>query len=504
VTSSAPAWIIAVPFFAAVLLPMVHRISRAWVHPLALVGSGAALIFALYAAASVVIHGGPVIHTLGGWAPPWGIELRVDYLSAVMVVLIAVLSFLVLLFGHQGLEARIRGRGHFYYAMYLLFTVGLFGMVLTHDLFNLYVFLEVSSLAGYALIAVGERASPFAAFRYLILGTLGAMLFLLGLGYLYGLTGTLNFLDMAERLSALEQSRAVLVALALVLTGFGLKAALFPLHAWLPDSYTYAPSVTVAFMAAVGTKVGAYGVFRILFTIYEVGTLELYRPVIEVMGWMSAVAILAGSILAMAQSDLKRMLAYSSVSQIGYVLLGFSFLNADGIVGGTLHIVNHAFMKCCLFLVVGALMARVGHRDIRRLTGMGRKMPWVMAAFSVAAISMVGLPPTAGFFSKWYLVLGAVEAGQWIFVGVILVSSLLNAAYFFRVLERVYLSRPDEETATAEETATDPEVQPWIATRLPASMLTPILVTSASLLVLGFASAPLVEHVLQFIVPPGL
>ncbi len=529
-TSNSLAWIIAVPFFAAAVLPMVRRLGKAWVLPTALIGSGAALIFALYAAAIVVGSGEPVRHELGGWEPPWGIELRMDHLSAVMTVLIASLSFLVLVFGRGGMEKRLEGRSHFYYSMYMLFTVGLFGMVLTHDLFNLYVFLEVSSLAGYSLIAVGERASPFAAFRYLILGTLGALLFLLGLGYLYAITGTLNFIDVAERLAPLGDSRAALVALALMLTGFGIKAALFPLHAWLPDSYAYASNLTVAFMAAVGTKVGAYGIFRVLFTIYETGNLQFHMPVVQIMGILAAIAILAGSILAMAQSDLKRMLAYSSVSQIGYVLLGFSMLNANGIMGGVLHIVNHAFMKCCLFLVVGAMMAQVGHRDIRRLSGMGRKMPWVMAAFSLAAISMIGLPPTAGFFSKWYLILGAVDAGSWIFVAVILVSSLLNAAYFFRVLERVYLKREDPaeaalETAVATTSATpvsgssalavQPEEalevreeeapRPWLGPgTLPATMLAPIGITAISLLALGLGSAWLVENVLRFIVPGGL
>ncbi len=521
-TSNSLAWIIAVPFFAAALLPIVHRLNRALVHPLALLGAGAALIFALHASAIVVISEAPVIHRLGGWPPPWGIELRLDHLSTVMVVLISLLSFLVLLFGHGGMEKRLEGRSHFFYSMYLLFSVGLFGMVLTHDLFNLYVFLEVSSLAGYALIAVGERASPFAAFRYLILGTLGAMLFLLGLGYLYALTGTLNFLDVAERLAPISDSRAALVALALMLTGFGIKAALFPLHAWLPDSYTYSPNVTVAFMAAVGTKVGAYGVFRVLFTIYEVGAVRIHMPAIEIMCWMSAVAILAGSILAMAQSDLKRMLAYSSVSQIGYVLLGFSLLNANGVIGGVLHIVNHAFMKCCLFLVIGAMMAKVGHRDIRRLSGMGRKMPGVMAAFSIGAVSMVGLPPTAGFFSKWYLVLGALDAGSWVLVAVIVVSSLLNAAYFFRVLERVYLTRPEEPSVPAGAEAIgeargseaprasdgppdSPSQEPWLPDgMLPASVLAPIGITSIGLLVLGLGSAWLVDNVLRFIVPGGL
>ena len=488
--SSIPVAIIAILFFTALALPLVRRVWPRATHPLAVVASGAALHVAIQQIVLVVRLGRPLVTWLGGWEPPWGIELRVDHLGAIMALLVTTLSFLVLVFAREGLEERVRSRSGFYYSLYLLFTMGLVGFVQTGDLFNLYVFLEVIALTGYALIAVGEPQSPFAAFRYVILGTLAASFYLVGLAYLYGLTGSLNFVDVAQRLAAIGYTRPVLVALAFLLVGFGIKAALFPLHAWLPDAYTFAPNVTTAFMAGVGTKVGAYGIFRVLFTIYQLDGVGHRLAITEIMGWMAAVAIVMGSVLAIAQTDLKRMLAYSSVSQIGYVLLGFSLLNSAGITGGVLHIVNHAFMKSSLFMVAGAVFSRLGHRDIRRFGGLGRSMPLAMATFTVAALSMVGLPPMAGFFSKWYLVVGAVDAGKWPFVVVILDSSLLNPVYFFRVLERVYL-RGDAEDAGA--------VRP-----LPLSMTGPLGVSAVAIVVLGLASSPLVEHVIRLIVPAGL
>jgi multicomponent Na+:H+ antiporter subunit D len=480
-------------------------ISRLWPrlsHPLALLTS----VLNLGAATALlwqVMAEGPRSYALGGWAPPWGIELRVDHLSALMVILIASLSTLVLVFAGRGLAPALWSRRPFFYSLYLLLTLGMTGMSVTGDLFNLYVFIEVTALTSYALIAVGDEQAPVAAFRYLIIGTLGAMFYLLGVAWLYGLTGTLNFADVAEKLRQMPDTGPAAVALAFMLVGFGIKAALFPLHAWLPDAYSYAPNVTSAFLGAVGTKIGAYGVFRVLYTVYEVGLSPPSWPVLDIMGALASVAIVLGSVLAIAQTDLKRMLAYSSVAQLGYVLLGFSMASALGITGGVLHIVNHALMKCCLFLVAAAVVARLGHRDIRHFGGLGKDMPLTMAAFTVAAISMIGLPPTAGFFSKWYLVNGAVQKGNWVYVAVILVSSLLTSIYFFRILERAWL-RALADPAAALEPARGEIAFPDPTVRLPLSMVAPIAVAALAILALGVGSWPLVEQLIRPMLPAGL
>jgi len=270
----------------------------------------------------------------------------------------------------------------------------------------------------------------------------------------------------------------------------GLKMALFPLHLWLPDVYTYAPSAVTALIAPIMTKVSAYALIRMLLTVFQPAYLRDLLPMTNVIGWLAAGGILYGSIMAIAQNDFRRMLAYSSISQIGYIGLGIGLANPLGIIGALLHILNHAFMKACLFLVAGSIRWRTGRWEIRRFAGLGRTMPWTMAAFTVAALSMVGIPPAAGFFSKWYLLLGSIDAGNWFFVAVILASSLLSAVYFFRVLEQVYASHTHEESAPTK--ASDP----------PPSMLLPTLLLGAGLLILGLFNSAIVTHILNIVALP--
>jgi multicomponent Na+:H+ antiporter subunit D len=318
----------------------------------------------------------------------------------------------------------------------------------------------------------------------LIIGTVGGTLYLLGVGFLYTVTGTLNIIDMAAMLPQLFDNSAVFAALILMIVGIGVKAALFPMHGWLPDSYTYASSTSTALIAPIGTKVGAYILFRIVLWLFGIEITDATAPISYIVGVLACLGILYGSIMAIAQSEMKRMLAYSSVSQIGYIIMGLSLANPLGFAGALLHVLNHAVMKACLFLVSGNLRLKEGHSDISRFDDSYRKKyPWTMASFSVAAISMVGLPPLAGFFSKWYLALGTIDNENWLFLAVILISSLLNAVYFFRILEKVYMMNPKEnqkEAATAEKN------------EVSASMLIPTSVLAIALFIIGFANAAIV------------
>jgi multicomponent Na+:H+ antiporter subunit D len=261
--------------------------------------------------------------------------------------------------------------------------------------------------------------------------------------------------------------------------------ALFPFHIWLPDAYTYAPSGVITFVAPLMTKVGAYVIIRMVVSVFLPDYLNSTLPILDIVAWLAAGGIIIGSVMAIAQKDLRRMLAYSSVAQIAYVALGIGLGNPLGLIGAMLHILNHAFMKGCLFQVTGGIKYTTGLWQISKFAGLGRKMPWTMAAFTVGAISMVGIPPAAGFFSKWYLVLGSVDANNWAFVGVIVLSSLLNAVYFFRVLEKVYLTEPNPDQAVAQ--AMDP----------PKSMLMPMVIMAAAIIVLGVINAIIVTNVLE-------
>ncbi len=488
-----PVLIVVLPLAAALVVPLLGRRSPAAAHGVTLGVLAVTLACAVAALMRVVTTaataGEPWRYQLGGWPPPWGIEYVLDPLSGGMAVLVSALALVASVYAWPYLQATDRSRIGLFDALYLLLTAGQLGIVATGDLFNLYVFFEISAIACYALLAMGGDRAVLATFRYVLIGTIAASLYLLGLGYLYALTGTLNMADLTVRLTEVVDSPTTAVAVALIVVGLAIKAAVFPFHGWLPDVYTYAPPPVTGFVAAVMTKVSAYALFRVLYFVLRAE--ESAAAALTFLGWAALLAIVAGSWLALAQTDVRRMLAYSSVSQMGYIILGFSLGTPIALVGALFHVLNHAVMKGCLFLVVGGVRWRTGVSDISGFAGMGRRLPFSMAAFTVAALSMVGLPPTAGFFSKWYLLLGAFEARAWAGVAALVISSGLSAVYFFRIIERAFVA-PDPVTA-----ATD-------ARELPAGMVAPVLALAAVVLLLGLFHQPIVTHVIQLALPAAV
>jgi multicomponent Na+:H+ antiporter subunit D len=491
--TQSPVLVVVIPLIAAFLTLLLGWRKKGLCYPivlLALVLSFLSSFQTLY----TVITSGVISYRLGSWPPPWGIEYVVDHLNGFVLVIVSFVSLVVAVFSKKSIEQELPEKIVYFYCIFLLQVTGLLGIVVTGDMFNLYVFLEIASLAGYALIAIGEDGAPFASLNYVIFGTIGACFYLLGVGYLYISTGSLNMADLTQVLPDLYQSKVVLVAFAFFMVGVSLKMALFPLHVWLPDAYTYAPSTVSALLAPLMTKVGAYVMIRVLFTVFKPAfSIELI-PATAILGWMAAGAILFGAVMALAQVDLKRMLAYILVSEVGYIALGVGLANRNGLTGAILHILNDSFMMLALFLVVGAIMYRHGRREIPQLRYLHRKMPFTMAAFVIAALSVIGIPPTCGFFSKWYLILGAIDANQWVFVAVLLISSLLSVILFFRVIEHAYLEPEEEHAGGGAGSA--------IATEeVPISMLMPILVAAAGIMVFGVFSGKIISTVIQFAVP---
>ncbi len=482
---------------SALLAPLLGTLHRSLAQIVALFGSALALFFSL-AGLHAVLTQGTISYHLAGWMPPMGIEFVLDPLSAFFCVLLAGITLLTMLFGKQSVTFEIPQKELAFYSVSMLLLGGLSGMVMTGDLFNLYVFLEIGALAGYALVAIGDRRAPVSAFRYLTLGTAGAAFYLIGVAFLFISTGTLNMADMARMLPLVQDSTPVIVGLVFIVLGIGLKMALFPMHAWLPDAYTYASSTATALIAPIGTKVAAYVLLRIMFFVVDPDVMRTDLHLTQVVGYLGAIGIIWGSFMAISQNELKRMLAYSSVAQVGYIALGIGLASPLGFIGAVLHALNHACMKACLFFVSGSLRMRQGHSLIPKMTNSLRQsMPWTSAAFCLAAVSMIGLPPTAGFFSKWYLALGSIEQANWIFLAVLLISSILNVAYFFRVMERMYL-KPQEPGAT------DASEQSIARNEAPASMLVPTLVLAVGLLVLGLANAWIVKTVIVPMIPGWL
>lgn len=441
---------ILVPFFGAILCAFLRKGNLAWF--IALICSLILPIMSVMVL-SHVIENGPISYALGGWEPPIGIEYRIDILSAFMLLLISVISALSLPYAMKSVAKEIEpSRQAWFYVMYLMCLNGLLGISVTNDAFNAFVFLEISSLATYAMIAMGkDRRCLVAAYQYLIMGTIGATLYVIGVGFLYAVTGTLNFSDMATRLGPAfasgEFERAILVALAFVMVGLSLKVALFPLHAWLPNAYAYAPSFATVFLAATATKVAIYLVLKFFFLIFGKGLVFTDLPISETLLGLSIAAMFGATIIAIFQTNIKRMLAYSSVAQVGYITLGISLANQAGLTGGIVHLFNHAIIKAALFMAMGAIFYRLSSVKIDDMAGIGRLMPWTMAAFVIGGLSIIGVPGTVGFLSKFYLAQGAFENGMWWLVFLLVGSSLLSVLYVGRVVEVAWFRSPTNVSA---------------------------------------------------------
>ncbi len=409
----------------------------------------AATLFAFGAAISLltqVLGVGPISYELGGWAAPWGIEYRVDYLSGFVLVLVSGMGVVVQLFSPASIKREIDEEKHYlFHCAFLLCLTGLLGIVITGDAFNVFVFLEISALSSYILISLGKhRRALTSAYQYLIMGTIGSTFILIGIGLLYMMTGTLNMADIAARIGPVATTRTVLAAFAFFTVGVSIKMALFPLHLWLPNAYAYAPSVVTAFLAATATKVAVYVLIRFTFTIFGEHFAFEETPVATLLMPLALIGIVVASSIAIFQKSVKRMLAYSSVAQIGYIVLGVSFVSVTGLTGGIVHLFNHALMKGGLFLAVACVVLRIGSDRIDDFAGLGRRMPVTMFAFVVAGLSMIGVPLTVGFISKWFLIQAAIEKGWWPVAALVLLSSLLAVAYIWRVVEIAYFRKPPE------------------------------------------------------------
>jgi multicomponent Na+:H+ antiporter subunit D len=448
-----------------------------------------ATILIQFAMSILILHHvtteGPIIYWLGGWSPPWGIEYVVDALNAYVLVILLFLALVCVTYSKRSIEHELPHQIVSFYVLFQLLVTGLCGVTVTGDIFNMYVFIEIFSLSAYALIASRGKIALKASFTYLVLGAIGACFFLLGIGFLYAITGTLNIHDLSLILPGCYESRVVQAAFVFFTVGLSIKMALFPLHIWLPDAHSFAPSEISAMLSGIIIEVSTYAFIRVCFSVYTVDFITHYVPIFDFLCWLSALGIIIGSILAIAQYNLKRMLAYSSVSQMGYIMLavGLSTSTHSPLWGGLnpalMHIFNHALMKGCLFLVAGAFIYKAELWDIVDLRGLAKKMPYTCFGFTLAAISMIGVPPTVGFVSKVYIIFASLDAASAghpayiIFVAVLLFSTLLNLVYFWRVVETLYMKGEESHSSPAKKD------------ELPFSMLIPVLILAALCIIVG-------------------
>jgi multicomponent Na+:H+ antiporter subunit D len=461
IAAQLPALQVVVPLFAALFCALLRRGGPAWL--LATAATWLCLAIAVWLLLRVLDQGA-ISYAIGDWAPPWGIEYRVDVVNAFVLMLVAAVGSAIMPYARASVEAEVAPEKQaWFYTMYLLCLTGLLGIAITGDAFNAFVFMEISSLSSYVLIALGrDRRALLAAYQYLIMGTIGATFYVIGIGLIYVMTGTLNMADLALRLADVRETRPILAGLAFIAVGVSLKLALFPLHLWLPNAYAYAPSVATAFLAGSATKVAVYLLLRFFFSIFGHGLVFATLPVSEAMIALSAVAIVVASLVAIFQASVKRMLAYSSLAQIGYMTLGIGLATQTGLTGGIVHLFNHAVMKAALFMLVGGIALRLGSVRLDDLAGIGRRMPLTMAGFVVAGISLIGGPATVGFISKWYLALGAFERGQWWLVFLIVGASVLALVYIGRVVEVAWFRPPSAKVEAAREAPASMLVPSWI------------------------------------------
>ncbi|WP_247008436.1 monovalent cation/H+ antiporter subunit D family protein [Halorientalis litorea] len=471
-----------IAFSVAALLVGIARSGTGWYVALAAMGLQTAIAGVLAVRAFTT---GTIRYVVGGFEVPFGIELVVDGLSASMLVLVAVVGLGVLAYARQA-----GPRSNPFYATYLLLVAGLSGMCLTGDVFNMYVFLEIVGLTAYALVASGDSGrSAVAALKYLIVGTVGASLFLLGVGYAYIATGTLNMADLAVKLADVGYtSTLVQTAFAFVVIGLFIKVAVFPLHTWQPEAYAGAPDSVSGLISALVSTVSAYALVRVVLDVFTPSFLAANPLARDLLAAGAMVSIVAGSVLAVAQSEIKRMLAYSSVSQFGLVLGALAVTNGTALVGAAVHLFGHAVMKGGLFLTAGLIGTGSGGRTLDGYDGLGERMPVASAAFAVLAFAMVGVPPAVGFMGKWYIALGAVEGQLWPLAAVILLSTLLTLAYFARLVERMYFRDP----APAAASEASAEAEAAVVTdggRVSLGMYAAVVAAALLAVVLGLAVA---------------
>jgi len=451
----APALIVVAPLVFAPLCALIPSGRLTWL--ISILVTGFSLITALVLLGLVRAPGdtGVISYAMGAWQPPLGIEFRVDALNALILLIVSAIGFLAAIFSWPTVSSEIRSeKKPLFYSAFLICFCGLLGVAITGDAFNLFVFLEISSISTYVLVALGSsrdrRALP-AAFNYLIMGTIGATFFVIGVGFLYAATGTLNMADIARILPEVGNTKTVQAGFAFIIVGLGLKAAMWPLHQWLPNAYAYSPSFVTMFLSATATKVALYALIRFLFTVFSPEYAFENMSFHLVFAPLGIAAMVVCSFQAIFQTDVRRMLAYSSVAQVGYMLLGVSIGTAAGLSAGLFHLTNHAIMKGALFMAVAGIVLTYQGTRINDFYGLGRAAPLTMGAFAISGLSLIGVPLTAGFQSKFALVSALLDQGWWWGAMFVVFSSVLAVVYMGRVLEAVFFKAPVNPRKTRKE-----------------------------------------------------
>jgi multicomponent Na+:H+ antiporter subunit D len=405
--------------------------------------------------------------------------LRIDMLGVFMAAIFIGIGFAVAIYSivYMDKETGVP----IYFTLLLAMISGMVGIVFAGDLFTLYVFWELMCVSSYVLVAFRRRRgeSVEAAFKYLVMSGAGSATVLLGMSLLYGMSGTLNFQGLASAFGQAPPNAWLYLASLLILVGFGVKTAIVPLHTWLPDAHSAAPSPISAMLSGVVIETGVYALCRICFTAF----LSIQVQWLEILMVMSVVTMVVGNVMPLLQNDLKRLLAYSSIGHIGYMLAGLAIGTQLALTGTFFHLLNHALMKGTAFLCAGAILYIIGTRQLGDMAGIGRKMPITAMAFAISLFALTGLPPLNGFVSELTIVTAAFQANlAWLGVAVVL-NSALSAAFYLRIVRTLILPISSEKVASAREA--------------PLAMLVPICFMAGLIILIGLWPDPVINIVQQ-------
>ncbi len=429
----------ALPLISAFLIPILGKIYKPLAWLVSTVVSLVLFILALYGIA-VTQQLPMIVYKMGNWPPPLGIVMAFDSFSAFMVLIISIIVFTGSLFSFRYMS-NYTGQWKFY-TLFMLMTAGMMGICITGDLFNMFVFLEIAAISSYALVAFGVGAEELeASFKYIVMGEIGGLTFLLAIAFIYAKTSTLNLADISTSLQVIRHTTFFWMTLGMMLFAFSIKAALVPFHSWLPDAYPAAPAPISSLLAGICTKVfGIYTTARIVFNVF--GLTRANEPMVfNILIGLGLLSIAFAGLTALNQNDYKRLLAYSSISQVGFIMLGFGIGNYYGVVGAILYILAHGLAKGLLFLTSGSVVHATGTRDLQKLAGLGERMPTTAWSFRIGALSVIGLPPLVGFFAKLLIIMGAIKAG-FIWLAIIaIVLSVLSLAYLLRIENSVFMKK---------------------------------------------------------------
>jgi multicomponent Na+:H+ antiporter subunit D len=448
-----PILVVLTPLMMSLIVVLISNNFLSWL--LTLFTTLITFIFSLLLYQEVYLHTA-ISYALGNWVPPLGIEYLIDKVSIIPIIIIALISFLATFFASKIMPAEINNSSiSKVYSLWLLAIAGLIGLVTTGDAFNLFVFLEISSLASVALVAMGgqkDKQALVAAYNYLILGAIGATFYVIGVGLLYGITGTLNLADLSNRIAEISDNKALIAGFGFMVIGIMLKAAVFPLHIWLPRAYAYAPSAVSVLLAATATKASLYILARILFSVFDISDNLVTYTLQYIILPLSILAMFAGTIMAIYEKDIKRLLAHSSIAQIGYITLAFAIGTKASVAAGFIHLFNHALIKGALFMAITSMGFYINKRiTINNLSGLGRAMPITFVCFVICSLSLAGIPLTAGFISKLYIIKASISAdGIWI-AFLILASSALSVVYLWKMIEALWFHESPKEPNIKEK-----------------------------------------------------